>query len=83
MTGEDVILQIWDTSGQETFKSMNKLYYRGVHGVVLVCDLCDLESFQELDGWLRDFLENSDKEDAAHEMGFILLANKSDLSLST
>ena len=45
MTGEEVILQIWDTTGQETFKSMNKMFFRGVHGVVLVCDISDPESF--------------------------------------
>lgn len=55
---------------------MNKLYFRGSHGVVLVCDLTDKESFADLDGWLRDFTENlsGDVSDCA----FILLANKSD-----
>lgn len=58
---------------------MNKLYFRGVQGVVLVCDLCDFESFQALDGWLVDFLENTDRDDTS-EFSFILLANKVDLA---
>jgi GTPase SAR1 family protein len=59
LTGEDLNMQIWDTTGQETFKSMNKMYFRGVNGVVMVCDLCDYESFVDLDVWLKDFLDNS------------------------
>lgn len=80
LTGEDVTLQIWDTTGQEQFKSMNKLYYRGVHGVVLVCDLTDKDSFLELEGWLTDFSENSDRGDSLADCAFVLLANKADLS---
>ena len=44
LSGEDVLMQIWDTTGQEAFKSMNKLYFKGVHGIVLVCDLAEQES---------------------------------------
>ncbi len=77
ITGEDVNLQIWDTTGQETYKSMNKMYYRGVHGVILVCDLCDSDSFHDLETWLRDFLDHADRENIS-DVAFILLANKVD-----
>ena len=40
---------------------MNKLYFRGVHGVVLVFDLLDKDTFNDLDGWLKDFIENADR----------------------
>lgn len=79
LSGEDVVLQIWDTTGQETYKSLNKQYFRGVHGIVLVCDLCDPTSLQQLEGWLKDFLENAGKEDTS-DYAFILMANKSDLA---
>ena len=36
---------------------MNKMYYRGVHGVILVCDLFNLDSFRDLEGWLSEFLD--------------------------
>jgi len=39
------------------FRSINKMYYRGVHGVVLVCDLFSPESFKDLDSWLNEFLK--------------------------
>jgi GTPase SAR1 family protein len=56
---------------------MNKLYYRGSHGVVFVCDINEKESLQELEGWLKDYSDfvQGDLADVA----FILLANKSDL----
>jgi GTPase SAR1 family protein len=50
------MLQIWDTMGLEMFKSINRMYYRGVHGIVLVCDLYNLESFKQLDSWIQEFL---------------------------
>ncbi len=55
-TEDSIVLQIWDTTGQEMFRSLNKMYYRGVNGVILVCDLFNKESFKELDGWLSEFL---------------------------
>jgi len=72
-------MQIWDTTGQETFKSMNKMYFRGSHGVVLVCDMCDLDSFNDLDSWLRDFIDNNDRGDIS-DVAFILLGNKLDIA---
>lgn len=38
------------------------MYYRGVHGVVLVCDMCDSDTFHELETWLRDFLDHADRD---------------------
>ena len=56
---------------------MNKMYYRGVQGVVLVCDLCDSDTFHNLETWLRDYLEHTD-QDNIQDVAFILLANKVD-----
>ena len=53
------------------------MYYRGVHGVILVCDLCDSDTFHDLETWLRDFLDHSDR-DNIQDIAFILLANKVD-----
>ena len=54
---------------------MNKMYYREVHGVVLVCDMCEYESFLDLDMWLKDFIENSDLDERS-EVAYIVLGNK-------
>jgi small GTP-binding protein len=47
-------LQIWDTAGQERFKSIARAYYRGAVGVILVFDITDRKSFDDLSNWLND-----------------------------
>jgi small GTP-binding protein len=47
-------LQIWDTAGQERFRSIAKAYFRAAVGVMLVFDLTDRKSFEELAQWLND-----------------------------
>ncbi|CDW75403.1 rab family gtpase [Stylonychia lemnae] len=75
---DTIMLQIWDTMGLEMFKSINRMYYRGVHGVVLVCDLYNIESFKQLDSWIQEFLQNQDRSTDFSDFGFILLGNKCD-----
>ena len=45
-------MQIWDTAGQERFKTITSSYYKGAHGLILVFDLTDRQSFLDLDNWL-------------------------------
>jgi small GTP-binding protein len=47
-------LQIWDTAGQERFKSIARAYYRNAVGVILVFDISERQSFDDLDMWLND-----------------------------
>ena len=47
-------MQIWDTAGQERFRNITKFYYKGAHGVMLVFDICQRSSFEELGFWLED-----------------------------
>jgi small GTP-binding protein len=47
-------MQIWDTAGQERFKSIARAYYRNAAGVILVFDLTDHKSFEDLGEWLND-----------------------------
>ena len=68
-------LQIWDTSGQERFKSITSSFYRGANGVVLVFDLTDKESFERLDEWMREARMN-----AGEEVKLVVVGNKSDLT---
>ena len=48
-----VNIQIWDTAGCETFKSVTSHYYRGALGVILVYDITKLDSFFNLEYWLE------------------------------
>ena len=50
--GKSVKLQIWDTAGQERFRNIISSYYSGAQWIMLVYDITDLESFQNLNSWL-------------------------------
>ena len=51
---KQIKLQIWDTAGQETFKSITRSYYRGSIGVVLVYDITNRDSFNNVSKWLDE-----------------------------
>ncbi|KAH0788109.1 small GTP-binding protein [Histomonas meleagridis] len=70
-----VKLQIWDTAGQERFRSIAKAYYRNAVGVILVFDITDRESFDELTSWLNDIHSLCDPNAVVQ-----LIGNKADLS---
>ncbi|KAL6069591.1 Ras-related protein Rab-2-B [Balamuthia mandrillaris] len=70
-----VKVQIWDTAGQESFKSITRSYYHGASGALLVYDITNRESFNYLQGWLEDIYQNADHEDIV----VMLVGNKADL----
>lgn len=67
-------LQIWDTAGQEQFRSITRSYYRGAVGALLVYDITRRESFDSLETWLKD------TRAADANMVIMLVGNKTDLS---
>ena len=67
-------LQIWDTAGQERFKNITASYYRGGNGVLVVYDITDRESFENLNSWLIEIEKNANKN-----VYKLLIGNKSDL----
>jgi small GTP-binding protein len=69
-----VKLQIWDTAGQERFRSISKAYYRNAVGVILVFDITDRKSFDELNSWLNDIHTLCDTNAVIQ-----LIGNKADL----
>lgn len=69
----DVSAQIWDLGGQESFKSLRKLYLEGANGALLVFDMTSKKTFEKLNDWVQDF------RDAREEAPIILIGNKSDL----
>ena len=74
---ENVKLLIWDTAGQERFRSISKSYFRNAVGAILVYDITNLESFDDLTAWLSDF------QNLASPNAYILLVgNKIDLENS-
>eukprot|EP01132_Coremiostelium_polycephalum_P004582 gene4582-5719_t len=67
-------LQIWDTAGQEAFRSITRSYYRGSAGALLVYDITRRDTFNHLTCWLKDA-----RSYANSNMTIILIGNKSDL----
>ena len=67
-------LQIWDTAGQESFRSITRSYYRGAAGALLVYDITRRETFNHLTSWLDDARQHSNSN-----MTIMLIGNKSDL----
>lgn len=67
-------LQIWDTAGQETFKSITRTYYKNSACAVLVYDISRKESFENLKSWLEECKTNSQRN-----IVIVLIGNKYDL----
>ncbi|KAJ6252757.1 ras-related protein rab-2a [Anaeramoeba flamelloides] len=71
---QQIRLQIWDTAGQETFRSITRSYYRGAAGALLVYDVSKRETFDHARNWLEDALKHS-----TTNLQVMLIGNKSDL----
>lgn len=57
LDGVPIKLQIWDTAGQERFRTLTTAYYRGAMGILLMYDVTNLESYNNLSYWLRNIQE--------------------------
>jgi len=56
--GRLVKLQIWDTAGQESFRSITRSFYRKADGVLLMYDVTNAQSFENCASWVREIQEN-------------------------
>ncbi|CAO3676675.1 unnamed protein product [Rhizopus stolonifer] len=75
LEGKTVKLQIWDTAGQERFRTITSSYYRGAHGIIVVYDVTDEDSFQHVKQWMQEI-----DRYAAEGVNKLLVGNKSDLT---
>ncbi|KAJ1922400.1 GTP-binding protein [Tieghemiomyces parasiticus] len=74
LDGKRIKLQIWDTAGQERFRTITTAYYRGAMGILLVYDVTDERSFNNIHNWIRNV------EQYANEgVNRILVGNKCDM----
>jgi small GTP-binding protein len=67
----EVILNIWDTSGQERYNALNAMYVRNAKCAIIVLDVTDRDSFDNMNAW-KKFCDNNDVPN------FIIVGNKID-----
>ena len=75
LDGERVKLQIWDTAGQESFRSIARSYYRDAAGALLVFDVTRRDTFKHLEKWLQET-----RQFASQQICITLVGNKTDLN---
>ena len=71
-------MQIWDTAGQERFQSLGVAFYRGADCCVLVFDVNNSKTFDNLENWRDEFLLQASPADPDN-FPFVVLGNKTDL----
>jgi len=76
VNNQKIKLNIWDTAGQERFKTITSTYYKGSHGIILVYDITDRESFDNINNWVSEV-----KKNAGSNVVMLLVGNKSDLEV--
>ena len=74
---KNIKLQIWDTCGQEKFRSLISNFYRNSSLAIIVYSIIDPESFNHIDQWLNEI-----KTQTSPDIKIFLIGNKSDLAKS-
>ena len=72
--GKNIKLQIWDTAGQDRFRAITKNYYKGAHGIILIYDVTNLQTFENVKIWV-----NQIREEANPHVLIYLAGNKIDV----
>lgn len=73
-SGELIQVQVWDTAGQENFHKITTSYYKGAQGIMLVYDVADQKSLDNVEYWIKNI-----KAHASDSVQVVLVGNKIDL----
>ena len=71
---EIIKVEVWDTAGEERYRSITSSYYKGANGAIIVYDLTDEESFKNVESWMNEVIKKGKQN-----MQFLLVGNKKDL----
>ncbi|XP_047361302.1 ras-related protein Rab-10 isoform X2 [Vespa velutina] len=77
LKGKKIKLQIWDTAGQERFHTITTSYYRGAMGIMLVYDITNEKTFENIVKWLR----NIDEIAREHGIRFMETSAKANINI--
>ena len=77
-TKKDFIISLFDTAGQEKFRSIAATYYRGSDGILLLYDITDRNSFESIEMWINSIIESIGKK-VDSKYVILLIGNKLDL----
>lgn len=72
--GKLIKLQIWDTAGEENFRSVTKIFYRNTHAVILCYPINSAKSFTNVEHWLQEV-----QSQCSEDVQVFLTGNKADL----
>lgn len=75
--GHKMKVQVWDSAGQERFKVITQAYYRGSHGMLLVFDVTNRTSFNNIHSWVKSVSDHTTYSE--RKVRFVLVGNKTDL----
>ena len=73
-SGKKVKLQIWDTAGQDRYRSITKNYYKGANGIILIYDITNSETYDNVENWISQI-----KEESSPNVIIYIVGNKIDM----
>ena len=73
-SGKTIKVQLWDTAGQDKYRTIAKNYFKGSHGILLLYDVTKPSSFQNIRDWIQDI-----REEVSQKAIIFLIGNKIDL----
>ena len=74
-SGKNIKLQIWDTAGQDRFRAITKNYYKGANGIILIYDVTNIQSYENVKNWISQI-----REEANPNVVIYLAGNKVDVN---
>ena len=74
---------LWDTAGQESFRSLIRSYYTNACGAIIVYDITDRNSFNDLQYWIDEYYVNKTCKNSDHLHRVMIVGNKTDLDKAT
>ena len=71
--GESIRLQLWDTAGQDRFRSITRNLYKGAAGIILIYDVTNRKTFESIKNWVESI-----RAEVSNKVVIVLVGNKSD-----